>query len=70
MTGRPCRPDSDFKRLWRMMLPGMSFPACGVSLETDAASAEPAVGEAPAGDEADAVSKREPAAHASRAKGE
>jgi hypothetical protein len=30
MTGRPCNPGSDLRGLWRMLLPGMAFPACGV----------------------------------------
>jgi hypothetical protein len=30
MIGRPCRPDADFERLWRMLLPGTPFPACGM----------------------------------------
>jgi hypothetical protein len=35
MTGRPCRPDADFKRLWRLLLPGTPFPACGVPEESN-----------------------------------
>jgi hypothetical protein len=30
MAGRPCKPDADFERLWRFLLPGTRFPACGV----------------------------------------
>ncbi|MFZ1921451.1 MAG: hypothetical protein WBD53_19950 [Xanthobacteraceae bacterium] len=30
MTGRPCRPGEDLKGLWRMLLPGTPFPACGL----------------------------------------
>jgi hypothetical protein len=33
MIERPCKPGEDLKRLWRMLLPGMSFPACGLPLE-------------------------------------
>jgi len=33
MADRPCRPDPDLKALWRMMLPGLSFPACGVPVD-------------------------------------
>jgi hypothetical protein len=35
MTGRPCRPDADLKRMWRLLLPGTAFPACGVPDEAD-----------------------------------
>ena len=30
MIGRPCRPDADFERLWRTLMPGTPFPACGM----------------------------------------
>ena len=30
MIGRPCKPDADFERLWRALLPGTPFPACGM----------------------------------------
>jgi hypothetical protein len=30
MTGRLCKPDADFKRLWRTLMPGTPFPGCGV----------------------------------------
>jgi hypothetical protein len=36
MAGRPCKPDADFKRLWRLLLPSTRFPACGVSESADA----------------------------------
>jgi hypothetical protein len=36
MTGRPCKPGSDLHGLWRLLLPGTAFPACGVPEETDA----------------------------------
>jgi hypothetical protein len=29
MTGRPCKPGSDLHGLWRLLLPGTAFPACG-----------------------------------------
>jgi hypothetical protein len=29
MTGRPCNPNSDLKRLWQVLLPGTAFPQCG-----------------------------------------
>jgi hypothetical protein len=29
MADRPCKPDADLKRLWRMLLPNTPFPACG-----------------------------------------
>jgi hypothetical protein len=38
MTGRPCKPGSDLHGLWRLLLPGTAFPACGVADEADAAS--------------------------------
>jgi hypothetical protein len=37
MAGRPCRPDADFKRLWRFLLPDTAFPACGSSEQSPAA---------------------------------
>jgi hypothetical protein len=42
MTGRPCRPGEDLKGLWRALLPGTPFPACGVP--TDAADGDAAGG--------------------------
>src|SRR5579883_630327 len=45
VTGRPCKPDDDMKRIWKLLLPDTPFPACGVS----------------EGSEADAVDKKEPA---------
>jgi hypothetical protein len=38
MSGRPCKPGSDLHGLWRLLLPGTAFPACGVADEADAAS--------------------------------
>jgi len=38
MVGRPCKPDADFERLWRFLLPGTRFPACGTSENSDAAA--------------------------------
>ena len=37
MAGRPCNPGSDLHGLWRRLLPGTAFPACGVAdvSETD-----------------------------------
>jgi hypothetical protein len=29
MAERTCKPDADFKRLWRTLLTGTPFPACG-----------------------------------------
>ncbi|MFZ0422377.1 MAG: hypothetical protein WAL80_05830 [Xanthobacteraceae bacterium] len=29
MADRTCKPDADFKLLWRTLLPGTPFPACG-----------------------------------------
>jgi hypothetical protein len=39
MTGRPCRPDADFERLWRTLLPGTPFPSCGVADRSDSEAA-------------------------------
>jgi hypothetical protein len=33
MSGRPCKPGSDLHGLWRLLLPGTAFPACGVAEE-------------------------------------
>lgn len=56
MASRPCKPDADLKRLWRTLLPGTPFPACG-SPEDDA---EPAAGDAtePAPDTRDGAEPR------------
>jgi hypothetical protein len=35
MTGRPCKPGSDLHGLWRLLLPGTAFPACGAPEEAD-----------------------------------
>jgi hypothetical protein len=35
MSGRPCKPGSDLHGLWRLLLPGTAFPACGVPEESD-----------------------------------
>ena len=43
MTGRPCKPDSDLKGLWRALL-GTPFPACGIAEDSE-----------PSGDHADAA---------------
>jgi hypothetical protein len=37
MTGRPCKPDSDLKGLWRTLI-GTPFPACGVAEDSGAPS--------------------------------
>ena len=29
MTGRPCKPDADFTRLWQWLLPDTPVPVCG-----------------------------------------
>jgi hypothetical protein len=34
MTGRPCKPGSDLHGLWRLLLPGTAFPACGMPEDT------------------------------------
>jgi hypothetical protein len=35
MSGRPCKPGSDLHGLWRLLLPGTAFPACGLAEEAD-----------------------------------
>jgi len=35
MSGRPCNPDSDIKRLWQLLLGGTPFPQCGMPEEAD-----------------------------------
>jgi len=40
MVGRPCKPDADFERLWRFLLPGTRFPTCGTSESADAAASD------------------------------
>ena len=35
MAGRPCNPGSDLHGLWRLLLPGTAFPACGVAQGSD-----------------------------------
>ena len=35
MSGRPCKPGSDLHGLWRLLLPGTAFPACGLAEEVD-----------------------------------
>jgi hypothetical protein len=40
MAGRPCKPDADFERLWRFLLPGTRFPACGVAEDAEAAASD------------------------------
>jgi hypothetical protein len=37
MANRPCKPDADLKRLWRMLLPNVPFPACGAPEKFDSA---------------------------------
>jgi hypothetical protein len=41
MSGRPCNPDSDFKRLWQVLLRGTPFPQCRVPQEPESAAAAP-----------------------------
>jgi hypothetical protein len=42
MADRTCKPDADFKLLWRTLLPGTPFPACGSVEHSDAVSDGPA----------------------------
>jgi hypothetical protein len=41
MTGRPCKPGSDLHGLWRLLLPGTAFPACGIADRSDVERPEP-----------------------------
>jgi hypothetical protein len=41
MSGRPCKPGSDLHGLWRLLLPGTPFPACGVVENSTADTPEP-----------------------------
>jgi len=36
MTGRPCKPSADVKRIWQLLLPDTPFPACGTQAKADA----------------------------------
>jgi len=58
MTGRPCRPSEDVKALWRRLLPGTPFPACGVAAEAKSSKARDTeqAGPAPAADTAETPS--------------
>jgi hypothetical protein len=38
MSGRPCNPDSDFKRLWQVLLPNTPLPQCGTPNEPEIAA--------------------------------
>jgi hypothetical protein len=38
MSGRPCNPDSDFKRLWQILLPNTPPPQCSVPREPESAA--------------------------------
>jgi hypothetical protein len=40
MTGRPCKPGSDLHGLWRLLLPGTPFPACGVAENSTTVTSE------------------------------
>jgi hypothetical protein len=40
MTGRPCKPGSDLDGLWRLLLPGTAFPACGAAENATADTSE------------------------------
>jgi hypothetical protein len=41
MASRPCKPDADLKRLWRMLLPNTPFPACGAPENFNSAADRP-----------------------------
>jgi hypothetical protein len=36
MANRPCRPSSDVKGIWQLLLPDTPFPACGTAEVADA----------------------------------
>jgi hypothetical protein len=40
MAHRPCRTDTDLKKIWRLLLPGTPLPACDSS-EVSAGAARP-----------------------------
>jgi len=42
MAGRPCNPGSDLHGLWRLLLPGTAFPACGAAENSGAEARLPA----------------------------
>ncbi|MGE5166915.1 MAG: hypothetical protein ACM3IH_23205 [Sphingobacteriales bacterium] len=42
MAKRPCRTDTDLKRIWRLLLPDTPLPACGVEENADADAGEKA----------------------------
>jgi SAM-dependent methyltransferase len=41
MASRTCRPDADFKLLWRSLMPSTPFPACGVAEQAEAPVTSP-----------------------------
>jgi hypothetical protein len=42
MADRPCRADTDVKRIWQLLLPDMPFPACGGQENADTNTRESA----------------------------
>jgi hypothetical protein len=46
MASRPCKPSADLKQLWRALLPGTPFPACGTGPD-EAVPTAPAAEDAP-----------------------
>jgi len=36
MANRPCRPSTDVKAIWQLLLPDTPFPACGTAASADA----------------------------------
>ncbi len=42
MTGRPCKPDADFTRLWQWLLPDTPVPVCGTGGDAANTPNEPA----------------------------
>jgi hypothetical protein len=40
MHNRPCKPNADLKLIWRTLMPGTPFPACGVEVDENSTARE------------------------------
>ena len=40
MAKRPCKADTDLKRIWQLLLPDTPLPACGTQENADADAGE------------------------------